>query len=213
MKLNPNRTALLVIDMQGGFIDPASPTCIPTARATSPACAAVQDKARALGIPVFFIIRKYAPDGTDVEFTRYGAWKQGGKPCSVESGPIGWAMPEEFRVLPGDTVLYKPRYSAFFQTNLDGLLRRRGIDTVVITGTTVPNCIRATVFDAISLDYNTVLLEDCCSSVTEEIQRVNMDCMAAIGAVVSDSAAFLEERLELPVTIEQVRQEIRQERS
>ena len=88
-----------------------------------------------------------------------------------------------------------------------------GFDTVVITGTTVPNCIRATVFDAISLDYNTVLLEDCCSSVTEEIQRVNMDCMAAIGAVVSDSAAFLEERLELPVTIEQVRQEIRQERS
>ena len=84
---------------------------------------------------------------------------------------------------------------------------------MVITGTTVPNCIRATVFDAISLDYNTVLLEDCCSSVTEEIQRVNMDCMAAIGAVVSDSAAFLEERLELPVTIEQVRQEIRQERS
>ena len=52
MKLNPNRTALLVIDMQGGFIDPASPTCIPTARATIPACAAVQDKARALGIPV-----------------------------------------------------------------------------------------------------------------------------------------------------------------
>ena len=72
-------------------------------------------------------------------------------------------------------------------------------------------CSTRTVY--VPFDPPTVLLEDCCSSVTEEIQRVNMDCMAAIGAVVTDSAAFLEERLELPVTIEQVRQEIRQERS
>ena len=213
MKLEPNKTALLVIDMQGGFLDPQSPTCIPAARETVPRCAAVQKKARELGIPVFFVIRKYAPDGTDVEFTRYGAWKQGGRPCSVEQGPIGWALAEEFDVLPGDTVLYKPRYSAFFQTNLDGLLRRRGIDTVLVTGTTTPNCIRATVFDAISLDYNTVLIEDCCSSITQEIQRVGMQCMAGIGAVVADSADFLNDGIELPVTIEQVRQEIRQERS
>ena len=82
---------------------------------------------------------------------------------------------------------------------------------MVVTGTTTPNCIRATVFDAISLDYNTVLLEDCCSSVTEEIQRVNMDCMARIGAVVTDSTAFLNESIDLPVTVEQVRREIEKE--
>lgn len=209
MKLDPTKTALLVIDMQGGFLDEASSMCIPTARGTVPACAAVQEKARELGIGVYFVIRKYASDGSDVEFTRHNDWKWGGKPCSVEDGPIGWAMPPEFQVKPGDTVLFKPRYSAFFQTNLDGLLRRRGIDTVIVTGTTTPNCIRATVFDAISLDYNAVLLEDCCSSVTEEIQRVNMDCMARIGAVVSDSAAFLAETIDLPVTIEQVRQEVK----
>lgn len=209
MKLNAEKTALLVIDMQGGFIDEASPTCIPAARGTVPACAAVQEKARELGIPVFFVIRKYAPDGSDVEFTRYPDWKRGGKPCSVEHGPIGWAMPGEFRVMPGDTVLVKPRYSAFFQTNLDGLLRRRGIDTVLVTGTTTPNCIRATVFDAISLDYNTVLIEDCCSSVTEEIQRVSMDCMGRIGAVITDSRAFLDGDVDLPVTIEQVRRDVK----
>lgn len=211
MKLDPNKTALLVIDMQGGFLDEASPMCIPTARGTVPACAAVQEKARELGVGVYFVIRKYAPDGSDVEFTRYDAWKRGGKPCSVENGPIGWAMPPEFQVKPGDTVLVKPRYSAFFQTHLDGMLRRQGVDTVVVTGTTTPNCIRATVFDAISLDYNTVILEDCCSSVTEEIQRVNMDCMARIGAVVADSKAFLNESIDLPVTIDQVRRDIQKE--
>lgn len=212
MKLDPNKTVLLVIDMQEGFLNEASPTCIPAARETVPMCAAVQEKARQLGIGVYFVIRKYAPDGSDVEFTRYPDWKRGGKPCSSEDGSLGWAMPPEFQVKPGDTVLVKPRYSAFFQTNLDGILRRRGIDTLVITGTTTPNCIRATVFDAISLDYNTVLLEDCCSSVTEEIQRVSMDCMARIGAVVTDSKAFLNENIDLPVTIEQVRRDIQKER-
>lgn len=211
MKLDPTKTALLVIDMQGGFLDETSPMCIPSAKATVPACAAVQEKARELGIGVYFVIRKYAPDGSDVEFTRYDVWKQGGKPCSTENGAQGWAMPSDFQVKPGDSVLVKPRYSAFFQTNLDGILRRCGIDTVIVTGTTTPNCIRATVFDAISLDYNTVLLEDCCSSVTEEIQRVSMDCMSRIGAVISDSKAFLNETIVLPVTIEQVRQEIREE--
>lgn len=209
MKLCPQKTALLVIDMQDGFLNPQSPTYIPMARDTVPACVAVQEKARQLGVDVYFVYRKYAPDGTDVEFTRYYAWKQGGKPCSGPEHPIGWSMPEEFRVLEGDTLLYKPRYSAFFQTNLDGMLRRKGIDTVVVTGTTTPNCIRATVFDAISLDYNTVVLSDCTSSVTEEVQRVNLLGMQTIGAVITTAQEFIDEEIDLPVTIEMVREDIR----
>ncbi len=209
MKLNPTKTALLVIDMQEGFLNPESPTYIPMAWDTVPACAAVQEKARELGIPVYFVIRKYAVDGTDVEFTRYFAWKKGGKPCSCEAAPIGWNMPKEFAVLPGDTVLVKPRYSAFFHTHLDGILRRRGIDTVIVTGTTTPNCIRATVFDAISLDYNTVVLSDCVSSVNEEVQRVNLLGMETIGAVIATAEDFVRERIDLPVTLELVQADIR----
>ena len=133
MKLNPEKSALLVIDMQEGFLNPESPTYIPMAWDTVPACAAVQDKARELGIPVYFIIRKYAVDGSDVEFTRYFAWKEGGKPCSSPESPIGWNMPDAFTVKEGDTLLVKPRYSAFFDTNLDAVLRRKGIDTVVVS--------------------------------------------------------------------------------
>ena len=208
MKLNPTKTALLVVDMQEGFLNQESPTYIPMAWGTVPRCAAVQRKARALGIPVYFIVRNYASDGTDVEFTRYFAWKQGGKPCSGPESPIGWNMPEEFQVLPGDTVLYKPRYSAFFNTHLDGILRRKGIDTIVVTGTTTPNCIRATVFDSISLDYNTVVLDDCTSSVNEEIQRVNMQGMQTIGAVIANAEDFLCEQIDLPVTIDMVREDL-----
>lgn len=208
MHLNPAKTALLVIDMQEGFLNPESPTYIPAASETVPRCAAVQEKARQLGVSVYFVFRRYDADGTDVEFTRYPAWKQGGKPCSGPESPIGWKMPDEFRVAPQDTLLYKPRYSAFFDTHLDGLLRRKGIDTVVVTGTTTPNCIRATVFDAISLDYNTVVLEDCTSSVNEEVQRVNLLGMETIGAVVAKAEEFLQERVELSVTIEQVRADV-----
>ena len=212
MKLNPQKTALLVIDMQEGFLNPESPTYIPMAWDTVPACSAVQRKARELGIPVCFIIRKYAPDGRDVEFTRYFAWKNGGKPCSTEESPLGWKMPEEFEVLDGDTVLVKPRYSAFFNTNLDSILRRQGIDTVVVTGTTTPNCIRHTVFDSISLDYNTVVLDDCTSSVNEEVQRVNMLGMQTIGAVIANAEDFIAENIDLPVTIELVRADIAKEK-
>lgn len=212
MKLNPEKTALLVIDMQEGFLNPESPTYIPMAWDTVPACAAVQRKARELGIPVYFVIRKYASDGTDVEFTRYFDWKYGGKPCSTGEGPIGWNMPDAFAVLEGDTVLVKPRYSAFFNTHLDAILHRKGIDTVVITGTTTPNCIRATVFDSISLDYNTVVLADCTSSVNEEVQRVNLLGMQTIGAVIANAEDFIREEIDLPVTIEMVRADIEKEK-
>ena len=85
---------------------------------------------------------------------------------------------------PGDYEIIKPRWSAFFLTELDLILRRKGIDTVILTGTTTPNCIRTTCYDAIALDYHTYILENCCSSQSEEIQRANMEDMARIGAVI-----------------------------
>ena len=85
------------------------------------------------------------------------------------------AQPEDYQII-------KPRWSAFFQTELDLILRRKKIDTVVLTGTTTPNCTRTTCYDAIAMDYRTIVIERCCSSQTEEIQRVNMEDMERIGA-------------------------------
>ena len=83
MKDNPTRSALIVIDMEQGFIDPASPHCIPMAAATVPALVKAADTARQKGIPVFFVKRLYRPDGSDVELTRWAGWQAGGRAMAL----------------------------------------------------------------------------------------------------------------------------------
>ena len=187
------KQALLIIDMQNGFLQPQSPLCIRGALATVPACARVISACRAAGVPVIFINRAYRADGSDVELPRRQVWARGGKPLTPGStGPLSVENPPEFGRASGDYEIIKPRYSAFFQTPLDLLLRRLGVDTVVLTGTTTPNCIRTTCYDAISLDYRVVVVEDCCSSNTEAIQQANMLDMGNVGAEVCSAAEFLE---------------------
>ena len=140
MKPNPTRSALLVIDMENGFVHPEGGHWIRFAQTMVPTCVRAVELAR--------------------------------------------------RPQPGDYTIIKPRWSAFFQTELDLILRRLDVRTVILTGTTTPNCIRTTCYDAIALEYNTVVLTDCCSSHTEEIQRVNLEDMARAGAILMDSASF-----------------------
>ena len=187
-------TALVVIDMENAFIDPASPLCIKQAMDTIPACGKVIRKARERKIPVFFVNRVYRKNGSDVEFTRYQSWYDGDRYLAPGStGPLSIDVPMEFKPEKGDYCIVKPRFSAFFQTELDLIFRRLGIKTVFLAGTTTPNCIRTTCYDGLSLDYNIVVIEDCCSSNTEEIQRVNLEDMARVGAVIISSEVFLEE--------------------
>ena len=188
------KTALIVIDMENAFIDPASPLCIKNALATVPACGRVIKKAKERKIPVFFVNRVYRRNGSDVEFTRYQSWYDGERYLAPGStGPLSIDVPKEFQPEKGDYCIIKPRFSAFFQTELDLILRRLGVRTVILTGTTTPNCIRTSCYDGLSLDYNILIIEDCCSSNTEEIQRVNMEDMARVGAVLTSSEEFLRE--------------------
>lgn len=186
------KSALIMIDMQKGFISPASPCCIAGATATVPACAAAADYCRQQGIPVFFVTRRYRADGSDVEHTRYKAWAEGGKPMSPGcTEAISAQPPEELEPKEGDYTLIKPRYSAFFHTELDLMLRRLGVDTVLLAGTTTPNCIRTSCYDAISLEYNVAVLSDCTSSATEEIQSSNLRDMANVGAQILTSRELM----------------------
>ena len=191
MRPNPTRSALLLIDMENGFVDPRGGHCIRFAQSTIPACAQALELARSKGIPVFFVKRIYRADGSDVELTRYQAWKAGGRACGPASEGCNSAQaPKALRPQPGDYTIIKPRWSAFFQTELDLILRRLDVRTVLLAGTTTPNCVRTTCYDAIALEYNTVVLTDCCSSQTEEIQRVNLGDMERAGAILMDNAAF-----------------------
>lgn len=192
MKENVTKSAYILIDMENGFVTPEAAHCIKPAMETVPACAKTLSAARKMGIPVFFVKRLYRGNGSDVELTRHAAWEAGGRACAPGSAGYNSAeAPAGLKPLPGDYSIIKPRWSAFFQTELDLILRRLGIRTVILAGTTTPNCIRTTAYDACALDYNVVVLTDCCSSQTEEIQRVNLADMERIGAALMPSEEFL----------------------
>lgn len=177
------KPALLIIDMQKAFVEPGAAHCIAGAAATVPAINRAAEEARKKGIPVFWIRRQYREDGSDVEFTRHDSWLKGGRTMAPgSSGLNSEELATGLHAEPGDYQIIKPRWSAFFQTELDMILRRLGIKTLFLAGTTTPNCVRTTCYDSIALDYRTVILSMCCSSATEEIQKANLLDMANIGA-------------------------------
>lgn len=178
--IEPARAAFLLIDMQNGFIDGASPLCIAGAAATVPACAHALAAAREHGLAVFHVRRAYAADGSDVEAVRWKAWAEGGRPLS-SADPMSLACPSELAPAPGEPVVVKPSWSAFFGTDLDALLRARGIGTLVLAGTTTPNCVRSTAYDGLARGFNVAVLRDATSSRSPEAQEANLADMEAAG--------------------------------
>ena len=178
--IEPARATFLLIDMQNGFIDGASPLCIAGAAATVPACAHALAAAREHGLAVFHVRRAYAADGSDVEAVRWEAWAEGGRPLS-SADPMSLACPSELAPAPGEPVVVKPSWSAFFGTDLDALLRARGIGTIVLAGTTTPNCVRSTAYDGLALGFNVAVLRDATSSRSPEAQEANLADMEAAG--------------------------------
>lgn len=178
--MNSCETALLIIDMQRDFVMAGSPLCVAGAAATVPAIAALLECCRHDGnIAIFHVIREYDSSGIDLERSRLQQFQ--GVPGAVRGTPGAEIVPE-LRPLPGEMVIVKPRYSAFFHTRLDLCLRRLGVDALLIAGTQYPNCIRATVTDALSLDYRVTVLSDCCSAQTPEIAEANLTDMRNLGA-------------------------------
>ena len=178
--IEPARATFLLIDMQNGFIDGASPLCIAGAAATVPACAHALAAAREHGLAVFHVRRAYAADGSDVEAARWETWAEGGRPLS-SADPMSLACPSELAPAPGEPVVVKPSWSAFFGTDLDALLRARGIGTIVLAGTTTPNCVRSTAYDGLALGFNVAVLRDDTSSRSPESQEANLADMEAAG--------------------------------
>ena len=180
---DPVRTALLMIDMQMGFIDARSSLCIVGAAASVPACRVALEAARGAGMPIVHVRREYAADGSDVEPVRRRIWEEGGRPLSA-AWPESLMPPAGLEPLAGEEILVKPRFSAFFGTGLHGWLQARGIGGLVLIGTTTPNCIRSTCYDALSLNYDVAVVADATSSRSPEVQRANLEDMRFIGATV-----------------------------
>lgn len=99
-------------------------------------------------------------------------------PCTPGSPGTALAIPPR----PNELTLVKKRFSAFFATPLDLILRRLNVERVVIAGVQTPNCIRATAFDAVSLDYAQVtVLADATAAANEAVHEANLSDMRGVG--------------------------------
>lgn len=176
-----SRIALLVIDMQKDFVLPGAPAQVAGALATVPAIARLLARARAEGWRVIHVRRAHRPDGSDAELFRRQAFREGKGICVA--GSPGAQPVEGLEELPGETVLTKLRFSAFLFTELDLLLRRQGVETLVLCGTQYPNCLRATAVDALARDYRVVLATDACSAQSDDIARANILDLSNMGAL------------------------------
>ena len=183
--LDPEKTVLLMIDMEKAFVEPKAALCIMGAKYTVPACEAALDDARDLGIKIIWIKREYSEDGSDMETPRRKMLKRHGVTGVLVHGSTGVNSTEEpdgLTRLEDETVIIKPRWSAFFKTGLDDMLKELKIENVVLAGVTTPNCVRTTCYDSIAYDYRTLVLERCTSSQTDEIQHANLEDMRRAGA-------------------------------
>uniref|UniRef100_A0A0E0CJ46 Isochorismatase-like domain-containing protein n=1 Tax=Oryza meridionalis TaxID=40149 RepID=A0A0E0CJ46_9ORYZ len=163
-----SETAMLVIDMQmlgwgwlmwdlqKDFVDPAmrSPMLVDGGQAVVPTVAEAVAVARERGIYVVWVVREHDPSGADVEIFRR-RYYSGGKGPTVK-GLKGADLADGLVIKEGEYKLVKTRFSAFFATPLDSVLKTSGIKNLVIVGVQTPNCIRQTVFDAVALDYEKV---------------------------------------------------------
>lgn len=91
------------------------------------------------------------------------------------AGTTGAEVADELERREQDLWLPKPRFSAFFNTDLAGWLRERGVTLCVLGGITTNFCVLATAMDALCLDFKVVLLEDCITAVSEEIHAKTLD--------------------------------------
>ena len=173
------KIALLIVDMQNDFVLPKSPAEIPGAFATLPRAQDVLACFRAADRPIFHIVREYRADGSDIEISRRDAFLVG--PQYAVPGTKGAEIVDALRPLPGEYRIVKPRFSAFFGTELDLILRRLEVTDVAICGTQYPNCIRATAFDSLSHGYLTTVITDATSAASLEVARSNIRDLENVG--------------------------------
>ena len=171
--------ALIIIDMQNDFVLPSSPVHVAGAQATVPSVRKLLDTARSRKWSVIHAVREHRRDASDVERPRAKDFLERGG-YSI-SGTQGAGIVEEMAPREGEVRIVKQRFSAFMQTELDLILRRLGVRHVVICGTQYPNCIRATAFDALSLDYEVTIVTSATSAQSQSIAEANIRDLQNVG--------------------------------
>lgn len=168
MELNADRAALLVIDMQNFFLDPASPTFTCGGLAVLPRIKQLIAAFRNAGRPVIYTRHVHHPDGIDAGIMKW--WWQG---MCVEGTPESEVHPE-LAPRDGEKVILKHRYSAFYNTDLETVLRGWQIEDLVISGIMTNLCCESTARDAYFRDYRLFFTADGTGSINEEMHLASL---------------------------------------
>lgn len=182
---DPDRSALLVVDMQNDFVLPGRPLATPRGTGIIPVIASFADEARRKGFPVVYTREQHRADGSD-----YGI-ELVFEPTHCMEGSGGDDIVEELTPRPADVVIErKRRYDAFLGTDLDLSLRSRGIENLLVSGVCTDICVISTVQHARNLDYRCFVIEEAVDGTSAERHEAALLCMSHVFAYVGRADAI-----------------------
>lgn len=188
--------ALLVVDVQRSFADPAHLPWLDEAGLAAVDAAVTRtawlvDQARSSGVPVVWVALEQLPDSPWLTSLWLRGLDEGTWPVPDEPCVLGTPGAEWFRVgpLPGETVVPKRRYSGFLGTGLEAHLRETGVTWVVAAGLTSECCVDGTVRDAFQLGFRAVMTSDATAAYDAETHTHALSVLAQNAAVVATSAS------------------------
>jgi ureidoacrylate peracid hydrolase len=184
--LDGPRTALVVVDLQNAFMLPGFATEVPLAREIVPNVNRLAAAVRENGGEVVWVKMTLQPDEA-VKWSVFFDHVLGPDFAQAElsdlaPGTHGNALYADLDVRPDDLTVEKSRFSAFIQgsSDLDRILRARGIDTVIITGTVTNTCCESSARDAMMLNYKVVFVSDANAAITDDEHNATLANMIRI---------------------------------
>src|SRR5271163_2371958 len=206
LSVDLGKSALVIIDMQRDFLEPggfgaALGNDVTRLQAAVGPCKDVLGAARRVGMLVIHTREGHRPDLTDAPphkvvrgdpATRIGAAGPMGR--ILVRGEPGHDIIPELYPLESEPVIDKPGKGAFYQTDIELMLRNRGIDTLFVCGVTTEVCVNTTVREANDRGFRCIVLSDCCGSYFPEFHEMGLAMIKAQGGIfgsVASSQALL----------------------
>jgi len=185
MKPDPEKSCLLVVDMQNYFLDSQSPTFTPGGLAILPNVRRLIGAFRQRRLPVIYTAHVHKSNRMDGGIL--GWWWEG----MVLEGTKDAEIHPDIGPLPEEKVILKHRYSAFYNTDLEIVLRCLGVSDIIITGVMTNLCCESTARDAYFRDYRVFFLMDATGTVDEELHLSTLRNLAFGFAYVTDTEEIL----------------------